>query len=174
MGKVLLAEENGVNVLKLVGDIRLTLGPTLGGFISRIGHTDAIRSIVIDLSETECIDSTALGLLAKLSLRSQEALNRVPVIVSPREDISRILSSMGFEDVFVIVHVAQAAGGLEGCEKDELPTQLASEEVLCDQVLEAHRVLMSLNAENAERFAELVDALEAEKSKEPPRLRLVR
>ncbi len=174
MGSVLLAKEDGVNVLKLIGDVRLTLGPTIAGFVNLIGHSDDIRSVVIDLSETDCIDSTALGLLAKLSLRSQEALNSVPVIVSPREDISRILTSMGFESVFVIVHSALGEDGLEGITEGELPTQLASEEALCDQVLEAHRVLMSLNDENATRFAELVDALESEKRSEPPRLRIVR
>jgi hypothetical protein len=38
-----------------------------------------------------------------------------------------------------------------------------SEELLREQVLDAHRTLMSLNKQNEESFCDLVDALESEK-----------
>lgn len=159
MGKILLAERDGVTVLKFVGDVRVAQGPTISTFINDVGCDKAVKAIVIDLTETVAIDSTSLGLMAKISLRSQESLHVVPTIVSSNENITRILTSMGFEDVFVIVDAAGREVGPMG----ELPTQLLSEEAMRDQVLEAHRILMGLNQTNADAFRDLVDALENEK-----------
>lgn len=158
MGKILLAEQDGVKVLKFVGDVRVTLGPTITDFVNKLDQCRDLRSIVIDLTETENIDSTSLGLMAKLSLKSQELLHSLPTIVSSREDITRILLSMGFDNVFVIVNEASGEVGPLG----ELPTQLVSEEALREQVLEAHRVLMSISQENENAFRDLVEALETE------------
>ncbi|MEX0942151.1 MAG: STAS domain-containing protein [Pseudomonadales bacterium] len=159
MGNILFAEQEGVNVLKLVGDIRAGLAPTITHFLNQIGHQPGMRAVVIDLREAHSIDSTSLGLLAKISLRCQEALDNVPTIVSTSPDINRILVSMGFDNVFVIVNEFEEPLDRLG----ELPVQLVSEAVLCDQVLEAHRVLMSLNKHNEEAFQDLVKALEQEK-----------
>jgi anti-anti-sigma factor len=166
MGKVLLAEQDGVCVLKFVGEVRLGLGPTIAAFVDQIGVNDKIKSVIIDLNETESVDSTALGLMAKISLRSQEALDALPTIVSENEDITRILISMGFENVFVIVNESSGEIGPLG----ELPTQLVSEEALRDQVLEAHKVLIDVSDENESKFKDLVEALECEKEQgsEPP------
>lgn len=167
-GKLLLARRDRVNVLKFRGEIRLALAPTLATFVDQIGSSPEIESIVIDLSDVESIDSTMLGLLAKVSLRSQEALNSVPTIVSPSEDITRILMSMGFDSIFVITGSADdEPASVEG----EMPAAVASEEDLCEQVIEAHRVLMSLNQANEDAFRDLVDSLENEQlahQVEPP------
>ncbi len=162
MGKILFAKKNDIHVLKFIGDVRVTLGPTLSNFLSNIGREENQKSVVIDLTETTNIDSTSLGLLAKISLRSQEALNAKPTIVSTNEDVNRILNSMGFEKVFVMVD-QQINHSIE---LDELPTQIVSEAALREQVLEAHKVLMSLNAKNHASFCDLVEALEREQRNE--------
>ena len=161
MGKILCAKQNDVHVLKFVGDVRVTLGPTLTNFLNGIGRENQ-KSIVIDLTETTNIDSTTLGLLAKISLRSQKVLDAIPTIFSTNEDVNRILTSMGFEKVFVIVDRE-----ITGCsDLNELPSQIVSEEILRAQVVEAHRVLMSLNAKNHASFCDLVEALEKEQRNE--------
>ena len=96
--------------------------------------------------------------MAKISLKSQEKFHCLPTIISCKDDINRILFSMGFDNVFVIVNDASGAIGQLG----ELPTQMVSEEAMREQVLEAHRVLMSLNSANENTFRELVEALETE------------
>ena len=164
MGKILFAERDGVQVLKFVGDVRVTLGPTISTFLSKLGQCKNFKSIIIDLTETEGIDSTSLGLLAKISLTTQEAFNTIPTIVSPNEDITRILESMGFDKVFVILKELITECGQLG----ELPTDIVSETNLRKQVLEAHKVLMSLNERNQGEFRELVHALENESLDEPP------
>lgn len=158
MGKIMVAEQDGVEVLKFVGDVRVTLSPTLSAFVNNLGCSGRLHSVIIDLTDTDAIDSTALGLMAKISLKSQEMFHCLPTIISCKEDVNRLLVSMGFDNVFVIVNDASGAIGPLG----ELPTQMVSEQALREQVLEAHRILMSLNRENEDTFRELVEALETE------------
>lgn len=158
MGKILFAKQNAVHVLKFVGDVRVKLGPVLTNFVSSIQKSKDLKSIVIDLTETLNIDSTSLGLLAKISLRSQETLKVKPTIVSNSENINRILDSMGFDQVFVIVKEAYSDCG----KLRELPPEIVSETALREQVLEAHKVLMGLNGRNRCAFHDLVAALEEE------------
>lgn len=158
MGKILVAEQDGVKVLKFVGDVRVALSPTLSDFVQELDCHGKLHSVVIDLTETDAIDSTSLGLMAKISLKSQEVFHCLPTIISCKPDINRILVSMGFDNVFVIVNDASGVIGPLG----ELPTQMVSEDALREQVLESHRVLMSLSRENEDRFRDLVHALEME------------
>ena len=160
-GKILFAAHDGVHVLKFVGDVRVTLGPAISAFLDKIGNCQSFRSIIIDLSETVGIDSTSLGLLAKIAMRVDESYGAKPTIVSTNDDITRILLSMGFDQVFVIAHdVGEGLTGIgSGC---EVPCRAVSEQDMREQVLDAHRALMSMNETNRETFQDLVGALEAE------------
>ncbi len=155
-GKIQFAESEGTYVLKLIGEVRLTLCSNLESFLQIMLEEPEFRSVVIDLSEAQTIDSTSLGLLAKLSIMARRHVNRRPVLISPRPDITRILMSMGFERIFVIV---EDAGSPES-EFHEIESGQACEEATHAQVLDAHRVLMSLNENNARAFSDLVKQLE--------------
>ena len=162
MGKILFAEQDGVHVLKFIGEVRLTLGPTISTFLAKLESCDHFQSMIIDLSETETIDSTALGLIAKIGICTREYFDSRASIVSPREDITRILSSMAMEQVCVVTSgVVSDASGLR-----EFPTEITSEEVMRDQVLDAHKTLMALGDQNSDKFQDLVEALENEKEHE--------
>ena len=155
-GRILVGSHDGVYVILFKGDVRLTLCTTVDGYLERMFADESFRSVVIDLSETENIDSTSLGLLAKLSIQADKRFNFRPTLVSTNKDINRILMSMGFDDVFHIVekpleHTRQLA---------ELPTLISNDEDVRQRVLDAHRVLMSLNEANREAFHDLVTALE--------------
>ena len=160
MGTILFTQVDNVQVLKFVGDVRVTLGPTISNYLESIGEDADLKSIVIDLTETICIDSTSLGLLAKISLRSQDALKVLPTIVSTNDDVTRILTSMSFEKIFLIV------GALDICSEQmgELSESVVSESELREQVLEAHRILMKLSKNNELKFKDLVQALELEQA----------
>jgi len=163
MGKILFAEQDGVHVLKFIGEVRLTLGPTISTFLEKLESCDHFQSMIIDLSETETIDSTALGLIAKIGICTREYFDSGASIVSPREDITRVLSSMAMEQVCVVTSddVVTETSGLQ-----ELPTEITSEEVLRDQVLDAHKTLMALGDQNFDKFQDLVEVLENEKEHE--------
>ena len=160
MSQVLCAEKEGYQVLKFVGDIRLSVSPAISGYLSRIRELEDCKGIVVDLSDTTAIDSTALGLIAKLGICCRETFDRTLSIVSPREDIRRLLLSMAMEEVSVIT-----SEPLTGCAAlEELTGEDGSEEVLLRDVLEAHKTLMSIDADNEIRFKDLVDRLQKEQN----------
>ncbi|MFZ2290648.1 MAG: anti-sigma factor antagonist RssC [Halopseudomonas yangmingensis] len=156
-GRIQFAESEGTFVLKFIGDVRLTLCAALDAYIERIFSALDFRAIVIDLTETQAIDSTSLGLLAKLSLLSQKKVGFLPTLVSDNEDMNRLLLSMGFDQVFNMLPTClEPTAPLQ-----DLPPQQLSEELVRDKVLEAHRILMGLNDSNREAFCDLVNALES-------------
>ena len=158
MSKILFAEHDGSHVLKFAGDIRLNLAPTLNGFLQQIGKNGE-KAVVLDLTETTCMDSTSLGLLAKIAIASKAILDVQPTLVTTNPDVTRIVRSMGFDQIFVIID-----HDMHTCDEVfELPTHVMSEELLREQVLDAHRTLMNLNKHNEDCFCDLVDALESEK-----------
>jgi anti-anti-sigma factor len=156
-GKILIAENRGVYVLKFIGDVRLTLCSTIDALLKKIFGGEDFKSVVIDLTETEGIDSTALGFLAKIAVNTQEVSSRKPTIVSTREDITRVLSSMGFEHYFCLRDWPLALDySLE--EAPVLDDECADS--IRQKVIDAHRTLMGLNPQNQEEFEPVVFALE--------------
>lgn len=155
-GKIQFAQYNETFVLKCVGDVRLTFCSALNETIEKILKTNAFKSIVIDLTEVISIDSTTLGLLAKLSILSKRKFGMLPTLASTNPDVSRVLDSMGFNQVFNVVHTPAP------CPEclDDLPEQDQTEAVVKERVLEAHQILMSLNQSNRDAFRDLVSALE--------------
>lgn len=158
-GKAMYAVHQGTYVLKLIGEIRVPICATLDGFIESIFSDPRLNSVLIDLSETHVIDSTALGLLAKIAIQSRKRFNQKPCIISTRPDVSRILDSMGFEHVFNIIHEAP----VKNPRMSEVPSVACSQGDACEKVLEAHRILMDLNDKNRETFRDVVAALESER-----------
>jgi anti-anti-sigma factor len=157
-GRILVGSEQGVYVLLFEGDVRLTLCTAVDGYLDKMFHDEEFKSVVVDLSRTESIDSTSLGVLAKLSIKADKLFSYTPTLISTVSDITRILHSMGFEDVFHIVEEPLTYTDQLG----ELPRVQSSHEDLRQRVLDAHRTLMAMNESNRETFQDLVATLEAE------------
>ena len=155
-GKVLHATHNGIHVLRFVGDIRYTLSPSIDRFLKEIFSGPPPAAFVIDLTETESIDSTNLGLFARIA-KSMKNLNGSRVsILSDRTDINAVLISMAFDEVFDIVsHTSQ-----ETTAENELARVNTDKETLSRTVLEAHRALMELSERNEKMFHDVVTTLE--------------
>ncbi len=157
-GRILYAVHNGTYVIKFVGDVRVPLCACLEGFLERMFADGSLHSVLIDLTETTGIDSTALGLIAKIAVSLKERLKRKPVILSTNPDVNRILSSMGFDRVFLILEKTPDIHE----PLSELQLTEPSQQELTRNVIEAHRVLMGLNEKNRNTFRDLVEALECE------------
>ncbi|OZG73394.1 anti-anti-sigma factor [Hahella sp. CCB-MM4] len=158
--KILQAEQQGIYVLKFIGEIRLYLCSTLDRLIDLMKDDANFLTVVIDLTETSVVDSTTLGLLAKIGIFARKNNKLLPTIISTNPDITRLIYSMGFDELFIIVE--KAATEIEHL--DEIPILHASEQEVREKVLAAHKVLMDLNANNREAFKDLVKALEEEQA----------
>lgn len=155
-GKIKFATVGDSFVLKCMGDVRLTFCAALNDTIEKTLKAGGFRAVIIDLTEVSSIDSTTLGLLAKLSILSRKKTGMLPTLASTNADISQQLVAMGFAQVFNIVHTA---GPCPECLTD-LPEQPQTEAVVRQRVLEAHRILMELNDSNRVAFRDLVSILE--------------
>ena len=87
-GNVLHASHEDVHVLRFIGDIRYPLSPSIDRFLDGIFAGPEPAGFVIDLTETDSIDSTNLGLLARIARRMQSLDARRVTIVSNRADIT--------------------------------------------------------------------------------------
>lgn len=155
-GRILVGDHKGVYVLLFQGDVRLTLCTAVDAFLDRMFDDPGFRSVLVDLGGTESIDSTSLGLLAKLSIQAGKRFGYRPTMVSTRPDVTRLLVTMGLDDVYDLVeeplrHTEQLG---------ELECRAANEEEVRTRVLEAHRILMDLNEQNRAAFQDLVSTLE--------------
>ena len=154
-GRIQMAEQAGVYVLRFSGDVRLNLCSSLDESISTIFAGAGQASVIIDLTSAENLDSTTLGILAKLSLKARERGQMLPTVIITSPDIRRLLESMGFEQLFNIIDSPLPC---PDCLRD-LPMQAVSEEEVRRRVLEAHQILMSLNEHNRQAFRDLVNSL---------------
>ncbi len=156
--KILQAEQQGIYVLKFIGEIRLYLCSTLDIIIDSMASNPLFKTVVIDLSETTIIDSTTLGLLAKIAVLARKKSPFLPTIITTNPDVTRIIQTMGFNEIFIIMK--EPASNIEDLE--ELPILKATEQEVREKVLDAHLRLMELNDSNREEFKDLVQALECE------------
>lgn len=155
-GQILVADHNGVYVIKMVGDVRLTLCISFDQFIDAMFKSTSFTSVLFDLSDAEAIDSTTLGLMAKISILGQERRGVTPVILASNPSIQRILQTMGFGDIFSIVDKLDAPI----LARKPLNCSNCNEQEVKEKVIEAHKILMGLNANNADTFSNLVNMLE--------------
>ncbi len=155
-GQVFHGAYKGVDVLCYKGEIRHTLCVALDRYINTLLKNEELLGFVIDLTETDSIDSTNLGILARLARSAQrESLPKV-TIISDRPSITEILEAVGFDRVFTIVQELEAEW-----EKLKMIPEVSSKEAdMSRLLLEAHRELMGMNETNGEVFKDVVAIIE--------------
>jgi anti-anti-sigma factor len=161
-GDILVADHQGVYVIKMSGDVRLTLCVPFDEFIEQLFSRDDFCTVLFDLSDADGLDSTTLGLIAKLAVKSEAQKHCKPLVICSDSAIQRLLTTMGLDDVCQIIdnppqdycktsHFVSLTA-----DNDE---QASDEELVKAKVLESHCVLMALNENNRETFKDLVQTL---------------
>ena len=157
-GKILAADYRHMAMLKFVGDVRVLMSSTLDAYCSGLYRRPILDAMLIDMTETRGIDSTALGLLAKMAIQLRNRFNVIPTIVSTNPDVTRTLKSMSFDLIFKIVD--KAPPKVQPPDSyNELQQKKESEDTVREKVIDAHLTLMTLSEENRLEFQDLVQAL---------------
>ena len=156
-GRILVADIQNVSILKFVGDVRVIMGAALENYFSTLYDKSILDKVIVDMTETEGIDSTALGLLAKMAIQLRNRFNVSPTVISTNADITRILKSMSFD---LICDIVEESTG-RPADFDELNPLDEADEVVRQKVIEAHQTLMTLSEDNRIEFQDLVSALKA-------------
>ena len=159
LGKARYAREGGTWFLELSGDLRHTLGPALNDLLDLAFSRPGTSAFLIDLSAAEAIDSTCLGILARIAIWSREHGAPRPIIVSVDEDIVETLMAVRFDRLF---DLRGGTGGESGSWQELTPGGGADHERMTGLVLDAHRRLSAIDEHNRQMFKDVVEALEHE------------
>jgi anti-anti-sigma regulatory factor len=154
-GEVFAGCEDKTFYLRMTGDVRLTWSVSLEDYCRHVFQTQAIEFVLIDLCQVKNLDSTTLGILAKIAIAAKADLGRMPEIYLQDADIERLLMSMGFNAIFVP-------------QLPRLPLLDASASEMQETVIDAHRTLMDMNKQNSDQFESLVSTLKSDRDKSGP------
>jgi len=157
-GKYQFAENDNFYIIKMSGNLKYTGSGGFDTFVDNIFSKIENKDVVVDLTETQYIDSTNLGILAKISDTMQTKYEKKTTIISSNPDITTLLTNIGFDDYFTI---------LDECPDTNTALSDISEMVTGNRsmalmMLEAHKSLMELNDKNKGVFSSVVDLLEKE------------
>ncbi|MGB2222126.1 STAS domain-containing protein [Neptunomonas sp.] len=155
-GAIFYAMRDSHYVIKFIGEIRLTLCGALDRHLERVLSSGKCQHVLVDLTESDFLDSTTLGLIAKIAIRAKEQKLADPVLVSVNADVTRTLLNMGFDRIFVILDLLPETV----TELKQVPMVQESLEATQQRIINAHKVLMSLNETNYQAFCNLVSTLE--------------
>jgi len=166
-GHVTHAEKQGVHILRYFGKVDFTLAPGIQRFVDRL-FDDSISGMVFDLTCAQSLDSTNLGLMARVNERLLEVGAANSVIISGNEDIDVVLCSMGFDQTFDLV----PSGGPKvesprisvapDARVEAIEAELPSANDLRQTMLEAHRALIRLSEAGRLEFEPVVQCLESD------------
>ena len=157
-GHVEYASLNGTHIFKLIGEVRAQSCISLDKLLDKIEQQKNVVGAIVDLTETTFIDSTVLGILAKLGLKLKQVHHIQAVMLSTNSDITTLANSMGLGQVFVILNYC---GDPSVCTRALMEEHVTHGNML-DTVLDAHKTLMKLNASNQNMFEPLVKQLQKE------------
>lgn len=150
------AERNGVHVFRYFGKIDYMSAPAIQRFLDDLIEHGHIAGVVFDLTCADALDSTSLGLLARVNERVRDVSSSESMIVSKTGDIADVLYSMGFDQSFDMVTESEAPAAPARDIDCPRPTQAE----LHKTMLEAHRALVRLSEAGRLQFQDVVACLE--------------
>jgi anti-anti-sigma factor len=150
-------------VLRLAGQIRFVTVGGLRRFVDEVVAREDADGVTIDLRDVAVIDSTGLGLLARIGSASLRRCARRAVIVCPDNDVAICLRSAAFDELFVMLDEYPYEDDAPLAEVSLEPRESgAAEPHLGRVILDAHRDLACISERNREVYRDVIAALEAE------------
>lgn len=156
-GNVCFARQGGTWILRFQGDIRYTMAHAVDVFIDDMfAHGNPLR-ICADLNATTSIDSTGIGLIAKLSNGMRVVGREMPIVFSANADVVETLRNVCLDEVCTIV-----ASAPEVVAENEIPATTPDERELARTIVSAHCMLCDLCENNRAEFSGVIEAFQRE------------
>lgn len=155
--QIQVAKSRSVLVIRVIGRATFKVGRELREYA--LAELKAMPAeIIVDLEQCEGMDSTFMGVLAMIGLNGRGKANLV--LVNANEQHRRLLDGIGVSKVWTYAEEpVPDADWKTLCMAAEGAADMAA----CGRtVLEAHKTLMELDAENIPKFKNVVDLLSAE------------
>lgn len=151
-----ISEKDGVSYISVSGRANFECGMPLRSFTNN--YSTANGKIAIDMSGCETMDSTFMGILTMLALKSKK-LNIDLVIVNITENCKGLLFGLGVDRIFKYeVRECEAACGDSLLNGDAKKDKIGAAEAVVD----AHKTLMDVNLDNVAKFEKVVEFAETD------------
>lgn len=153
--KYLVGELGDNIVIKIVGNATMKNSKTLEVYFKELLKENK-KEIVLDFDECNYLDSTVLGVIAKMSLEVGKLWKTKLYEINVSNMVRSTLNSTGVYDL-----MGHSKGTKDDVSLSDLKnrTFLTTEEK-AQHILEAHKTLMGLSKENEEVFKNVVRLLE--------------
>ncbi|WP_314011134.1 STAS domain-containing protein [Pseudostreptobacillus hongkongensis] len=154
MDDFLYVNIEGRYIFKILGKATMKNSKNLSDFIDL--NFDEIIDLSFEMSETTYMDSTFLGMIAKIAIELKTKKNKKLVVLNPSQEAKGFLKQTGITKFIDIINE-------EEIKSESLKAiSLETNDNMNDKsryILEMHEVLMNLNDENKKVFQSVVDAM---------------
>lgn len=154
MDDFLYVNIEGRYIFKILGKATMKNSKNLSDFIDL--NFDEIIDLSFEMSETTYMDSTFLGMIAKIAIELKTKKNKKLVVLNPSQEAKGFLKQTGITKFIDIINE-------EEIKSESLKSiSLETNDNMNDKsryILEMHEVLMNLNDENKKVFQSVVDAM---------------
>ena len=143
--------------LKLSGEITMHNVYPLKNFLKSLDLLNC-KHIIFDFQNTRYLDSTSLGTIAATGLQYLNSCNKKLSFINVSEELEENFKNLGFEPIADMAKKVE----MEIAEECLVPLPEKKEKISCQEILEAHKILVNLNEKNREIFKNVIDLLEKE------------
>lgn len=161
-GRYQFAENNNFYLIKMSGHLKYTGSGGFDTFVENLFSKIHDKVVFIDLTEAQYLDSTNLGIMAKISDIMLTRYEKRTTIISSNPDITTLLTNIGFDDFFTILDECPDTTTM----LSDISEMVTGNRSMAMMMLEAHKSLMEMNDRNKKVFSSVVDLLQQEVDKQ--------
>jgi len=154
--KVLYTIKNRCLYLNMTGAIRHTLCSSLDILVRKVIEQEEVDKFVIDLRPATYLDSTSLGLIARMARHMKEKSSEKLVLISTNDDVNQILTSVQFSSI------ANIFDKWKDLPEKFLEVEVFAEEVQShrEMIMKSHQELATIHEDNRKKFNAVIQSLE--------------
>ncbi len=158
--KYLYGEIENKVFIKFVGNCTMKNSKTLEDLVKKILEGEK-KDIILDLEECNYMDSTMLGLIAKITIKIKQMWQKNIYALNTPNIINASFKSTGVSKLIEMIENKEE----NNIKVEELEIKdFDDKEAKTRHILEAHKTLIGLSEENAKAFKNVVTLLERELS----------
>ncbi len=157
-GRYLYRRDGARVFFKMKGYLKFTESFGLDHLIDTLLGQE-IDQVLIDLNDVTYIDSTNLGIIARIAEAMRQKKSTL-TIFSGNDDVNDILASVGFDKVCLILNEHEDLRNLE-----EISSLDVQGKEMAESMIRAHRKLIEMNDGNREIFQDIIELMEEDARK---------
>jgi anti-anti-sigma regulatory factor len=157
-GSVYYALDRHQHFIKMVGSLRFDMSAPLAVAIEKLNSLSGEEDLSLDLTETQYIDSTIIGMLAQLGVYFYKNTKRKPVIHFEQTDVKTLLETIGLEKIFDFS--SKEIMNLE-LEYKTINAAPENKHKMKNRVLDVHRMLLNIDDKNLKEYGAVVKQLQS-------------